>query len=205
VLTALEFIGGGVRTNPPFRLQRTIASPTGKAIGRNLASLTPHGQPSSSPVALSRCHIIKDSISFPFNNTELLDWPRASVVCYCVARGIELFLKAGIAAKSASDQQSHHRIGELFARYTELYPTPDFHFPQPWTSDEEDLETLLGAKILDDVDKKKDQVSRYMAGKDGQPPKGTYYFGPFTWLEGINDLESNWQRIWPKIIAEIDA
>ena len=58
------------------------------------------------------------------NNTVSLDWPRASVVCYCVTHAIELFLKPGIAAKSASDQQSHHRIGKLLARYTELYSTP---------------------------------------------------------------------------------
>jgi hypothetical protein len=139
------------------------------------------------------------------NNTELLDWPRASVVCYCVTHAIELFLKAGISAKSAGDQQAHHRIRKLFTRYTELYPNPDFHFPHPWPIDEEDLEIFVGAKIFDGLDKKKDQVYRYTAAKDGQPPKGMYYFGPFTWLEEIKGLEANWQRIWPKIMAKIDA
>jgi hypothetical protein len=142
--------------------------------------------------AISLCHELGAQ-------PERLDWPRASVVYFCIHHAAELFLKACILRRAPPGEKLHHDISRLQDRYCELYPDikNTFHIETPWDVGLERAEKAFGADLnIEDFEYGPDQVYRYMTGKDLATARGINSFAPGTCLLICRRLESDFERVW---------
>jgi hypothetical protein len=134
-----------------------------------------------------------------------LSWPRASVVCFCYRHAIELFLKSCILHRIPAIQKCSHDISVLRKEYSRIYPQPEFDFETPYDFSLDDLDALFGTQValVEEFERKHDQVFRYLSDKQGRSPKGLYVFAPGGWFSLCGQLEADINRVWAKII-ELD-
>jgi hypothetical protein len=176
---------------------RTVPWPGVRVDSTEFRSLPAHGR------LLNLSHgYLKSAISLCNElgaQPERLDWPRASVVYFCIHHAAELFLKACILLRAPPGEKLHHDIARLQDRYCELYPDlkDAFHIETPWDVGLECAEKAFAAKLdMEDFEYKPDQVYRYMTGKDGSTPRGINSFAPGTCLLLCCRLESDFNRVW---------
>jgi hypothetical protein len=130
---------------------------------------------------------------------DILDWPGASVIYFCLHHSIELFLKACVLVRSPGEKFNHHDIDKLQDRYCELYPDlkSEFHIESPWdiglASAAELFEVALN---IQDFEHKLDQVYRYMAGKGGASTNAIHMFCQATCLLMAERFQNDFARIW---------
>jgi hypothetical protein len=131
-----------------------------------------------------------------------LNWPRAAVACFYFYHAVELFVKACILYRSPNDKIAHHDVTELKIRYHELYPCDKyFAFQCLWDLRLKDIERAAGVKPSGNYfDGKSDQLFRYLADKEGNPPNGLYNFPPGLWLKTMEDFEEAMNRIWGNVL-----
>jgi hypothetical protein len=137
-------------------------------------------------------------------NPAKLDWPRASVVCFCCYHAVELFLKACILHRVPTKSLGVHDVSQLQQEYRQHYPFDRYFVIQtPWDMSIADIERAFGAPpgtaAREDFEDKRDQVFRYLSDKAGRSPKATYCFAPGTWIELAERLEGNFDRVWGNI------
>lgn len=137
-------------------------------------------------------------------NPETLDWPRASVACFCCYHSAELFLKACILHREPSRSLGTHAVSTLQREYHRLYPFDRyFALRTPWNMALGDIVAAFGAPpgtvLREDWEEKTDQVYRYLSGKAEESPKSTFFFAPGVWLELAERLEEDYRRIWENI------
>ena len=143
--------------------------------------------------AKSLCEIVGET-------PELLDWPRASVVCFLYRHALELFLKACIVYGGGDIHKCSHDIPILLGQYFDLYPDAAFRIQIPWSLSMDDIESALGVRPdVEPFEEKPDQVYRYLADRHGSQPKAIYSFAPGTWLWMIERLEDDVNRVWANI------
>jgi hypothetical protein len=89
----------------------------------------------------------------------------------------------------------------LRKEYLRLYPGPEFYFETPYDISLDDLDELFGVEvaIVENFERKHDQVFRYLSDKQGRSPRGLYVFGPGGWVLLCERLESDITRIWARI------
>lgn len=135
-----------------------------------------------------------------------ISWPRASVARYCYLHAVELFLKSCILHRQPAIEKCSHDISSLRKVYLRLYPDQEFRFETPYDISLDDLEDLLGdgAVVVEDFERKRDQVYRYLSDKQGRPPKARYMFSPASGVSMRERLESDINRVWARI-REVDA
>ncbi len=135
-----------------------------------------------------------------------LSWPRASVACFCYRHAIELFLKSCILHRIPAIDRCSHDISTLRKEFLRLYTHADFYFETPYDISLDDLDELFGVQValVEDFERKPDQVFRYLSDKKGRPPRGVYFFAPGSWLSLCERLESDINRIWAKI-SDLDG
>lgn len=133
-----------------------------------------------------------------------LDWPRASAAIFCYRHAFELFLKACILYRApAAGEKMHHSVPKLLKRYHELYPVDKFFaFDCLWWLDFDDLDALVGrpALLIEDFERKDDQVFRYFSGKGGESPKSLHMFAPGSYLQAVEQSEEDMARVWGNIL-----
>ncbi len=139
-------------------------------------------------------------------NPEELSWPRGSVACFCYRHALELFLKSCILHRLSAIVKWSHDISVLRKDYLRLYPGPEFHFETPYDISLDDLDELFGVQvaIVEDFERKQDQVFRYLSDKQGRSLRGLYVFSPGAWVSRCERLESDINRIWARI-RELDG
>jgi hypothetical protein len=93
----------------------------------------------------------------------------------------------------------------LRKEYLRLYPGTEFYFETPYDISLDDLDELFGTQvaIVEDFERKQDQVFRYLSDKQGRSPRGLYVYSPGGWVSLCERLESEINRIWAKI-RELD-
>jgi len=135
-----------------------------------------------------------------------LCWPRASVACFCYRHAVELFLKSCILHRLPAIQKCSHDISVLRKEYLRLYPEPKFDFESPYDISLDDLDELFGVQValVEDFERKQDQVFRYLSDKQGRSPRGLYVFGPGLWVSLCERLQSDINRVWARI-REVDG
>lgn len=135
-----------------------------------------------------------------------LDWPRASAAIFAYHHSYELFLKACILYRvPVASEKMHHSVPKLLKRYHELYPVDKFFaFDCFWWLDFDDLDEMVGGKalVIEDFEKKEDQVFRYFSGKVGESPKALHIFAPGVWLDMIEHTEEDMIRVWENILEQ---
>jgi hypothetical protein len=139
--------------------------------------------------------------TFLGENADELCWPRASVACFCYRHAVELFLKSCILHRRSAIEKCSHDISGLRKEYLRLYPEPEFYFETPYDISLDDLDELFGVQValVEDFERKQDQVFRYLSDKQGRSPRGLYVFGPGGWVSLCERLESDINRVWAKI------
>jgi len=144
--------------------------------------------------------------TFLGQNPNELSWPRASVACFCYRHAVELFLKSCILHRLPAIEKCSHDISILRRDYLRLYPGPEFFFETPYDISIDDLDELFGVRVamVEDFERKHDQVFRYLSDKQGRSPRGLYVFGPGGWVSLCERLESDINRVWTKI-SELDG
>lgn len=133
---------------------------------------------------------------------DVLDWPRASVVYFCLHHAIELFLKACILVRSPGEKFTHHNIDKLQDRYCELYPDlkNEFHIESPWDVGLDRASELFQVVLdIHNFEYKTDQVYRYMTGKNGESTKSIHVFSPETGLLMTERFQNDFARIWQAV------
>ncbi len=130
-----------------------------------------------------------------------LSWPRASVACFCYRHAIELFLKSCILHRMPTIERCSHDISTLRKEFLRMYTHADFYFETPYDISLDDLDELFGVQValVEDFERKPDQVFRYLSDKKGRSPRGLYFFAPGSWLSLCERLEADINRIWVKI------
>lgn len=139
-------------------------------------------------------------------NPDELSWPRASVACFCYRHAVELFLKSCILHRLPAIEKCSHDTSVLRKEYLRLYPEPEFYFETPYDISLDDLDELFGVQValVEDFERKQDQVFRYLSDKQGRSPRGLYVFGPGGWVSLCERLESDINRVWARI-RELDG
>jgi hypothetical protein len=139
-------------------------------------------------------------------NPDELSWPRACVITYCYLLSVELFLKSCILHRISTIDQCSHNISKLRKQYYGLYPQPEFQFQTPYDFSLDDLDELFGMQValVEEFERKPDQLFRYMSDKKGRSPKGRYFFAPGTYFILCERLEKDISRIWGRI-RELDG
>jgi hypothetical protein len=132
--------------------------------------------------------------------------PRASVACFCYRHAVGLFLKSCILHRLPAIEKCSHDIGGLRKEHLRLYPGPEFYFETPYDINFDDLDELSGVQValVEDFDRKPDQVFRHLSDKQGRSPRGLYVFGPGDWVSLCERLESDINRVWARI-REVDG
>ncbi len=135
-----------------------------------------------------------------------LTWPRASVVCFCYWHAIELFLKCCIVHRIGAIEKCSHDISNLRKEYSRLCPQQQFDFDTPYDFSLDDLDGLFGVKValVEEFERKGDQVFRYLSDRQGRSPRALYVFAPGGWLTLCEQLEADIHRIWANI-NEVDS
>jgi hypothetical protein len=139
-------------------------------------------------------------------NPNELSWPRASVACFSYRHAVELFLKSCVLHRLPAIENCSHDISALRKEYLRLYPGSEFNFETPFDTSLNDLDEWFGAQvaIVEEFERKPDQVFRYMSDKHGRSPRGLYFFGPGGWVSLCERLESDINRVWARI-RELDS
>ncbi|GEM_PF-3305511 len=130
-----------------------------------------------------------------------LEWPQASVVCYCLYHATELFLKACILTTGCEPPKVHD-VPQLLQRYLELFPAPEFSFEVPtrWNRSAQEINEMWGVEVIPPgVDRTPDQLYRYGMDKRGAPPTGVQQFVPGLEFNYMKYLEERWTAIWAAI------
>lgn len=136
------------------------------------------------------------------DHPDALDWPRASVVYFCLYHSIELFLKACILVRAPEDKLRHHDIDKLQDRYCELYPDikDEFHIETPWDIGLATAEKIFEVKLnIQDFEYNSDQVYRYMTGKDSASTTSIHCFSPGACLLMAERFQNEIVRIWQAV------
>jgi hypothetical protein len=150
-------------------------------------------------MALGYLHSAKVLCTELGEHPEALDWPRASVVYFCVHHAAELFLKACILMRSPNETFQHHDVGRLQERYSELFAElkDEFHVETPWDIGLRKAEEEFGTKLnIEDFEYKPDQVYRYMRGKREASPKSVHSFSPGMCLLLSERIEHDIASVW---------
>jgi hypothetical protein len=157
-------------------------------------------------LALSYVQSAKLLSTYVGENPNELSWPRASVACFCYCHGVEQFLKSCILHRLRDIDKCSHDISALRRDYLRLYPGQDFYFETPYDISLDDLDELFGMQVtlVEDFERKNDQVFRYLSDKNGRSPRGLYFFNPGGWITLCDRLESDINRIWARI-GEVDS
>jgi hypothetical protein len=137
---------------------------------------------------------------------DTLSWPRASVACFCYRHAVELFLKSCILHRLPEIEKCSHDVSVLRREYLRLYPGEEFYFETPYDISLDDLDKFFGVQValVENFERKHDQVFRYLSDKKGRSPQGLYSFGPGGWVSLCERLESDINRVWAKI-SELDG
>jgi len=140
-------------------------------------------------------------------NPDQLDWPKASAACFCLYHATELFIKACILFRCPTEKLIHHDVAELKLRYHELYPRDIFFsFQCLWSIRVKDVERAFGVEPSGHYfDGKSDQMYRYLADKDGNPPEMVTFFFPGTWLKQMEFFEEDMERVWENILERYSS
>jgi hypothetical protein len=141
-------------------------------------------------------------------NPNALDWPRASVVYFCLHHSIELFLKACILIRAPASEKLHHNIEKLQDRYCELYPDlkDEFHIESPWDIDLRSAAKEFGVSLnIQDFEYQSDQVYRYMTGKDGATTNSIHIFSPGSCLFMAERFQTDFARIWQAVSSQVSG
>jgi hypothetical protein len=135
-----------------------------------------------------------------------LSWPRASVACFCYRHAVELFLKSCILHRLRAIERCSHEVSVLRKEYLRLYPEPEFYFETPYDISLDDLDELFGVQValVEDFERKQDQVFRYLSDKQGRSPRGMYVYSPGGWVSLCARLEADINRVWARI-REVDG
>jgi hypothetical protein len=99
-------------------------------------------------------------------------------------RIISSFFSVSILHRLNVIEKCSHDIGVLRKEYIRLYPGRDFHFETPYDISLDDLDELFGVQvaIVEDFERKQDQVFRYLSDKQGRSPLGLYVCSPGGWV-----------------------
>ena len=125
---------------------------------------------------------------------ETCTWPNAAVVLLLAAHATELFLKGAIQRRGTAPVPEHHRIEDLTAEYRKRYPEPSFEWDVPFKTEypdvpEIELDELKKSALIPSI------LFRYPVAKGGEEWNGTFGFEPNTFLDVLEQVKTDFERI----------
>ena len=125
-------------------------------------------------------------------------WPNAAVVLLLAAHATELFIKGAILCRDPAVTMEHHRIDDLSAEYRKLYPEPSFEWDIPFRTEylgiaETEIEALKKATPVPSI------LYRYPVAKGGKEWNGAFGFEPHSFLELLEQVKRDFDRIKTQI------
>jgi hypothetical protein len=91
------------------------------------------------------------------------------VIIYLCRHAAELYLKGAIAAKTHGQPPKTHRLEVLYATYSKLYASCEFHFDVPFQNEAMDFREGLFPGTLATFQASHDQRYRYPVDNAGKP------------------------------------
>ena len=126
-------------------------------------------------------------------STRKASYERGAVVLYLTFHSVELFLKATVLHKSPQEKLNHN-IDHYEKRYKNLYPGKKYKLTVPFKTkycghEPPEIEQNIYTPSP------QDQVHRYPSDKDGKEWAGVHAFYPTPFLNDIQELKSDFQRV----------
>lgn len=126
-------------------------------------------------------------------------WPNAAVVLLLAAHATELFLKGSIVCRGSTPAPEHHRIEDLVVEYRKRYPTQSFEWDVPFKSEypdipEIELNALRKSAPIPSI------LFRYPVSKGGKEWNGVFGFEPNTFLDVLEQLRVDFERIKAQLV-----
>jgi hypothetical protein len=126
------------------------------------------------------------------NDNDNGTWPNANVALMLAAHSVELFLKGAMLIKTG--KAWGHTLEELNSDYHDIYTEKEFQFNCPFKT--EYLE--ISEEEQNALKKKEPQPSirfRYPVKKPGTEWNGIYAFIPNEFIDILNDLNINYDKL----------
>lgn len=128
-------------------------------------------------------------------------WPNANVVMLLAVHATELFLKGAILSREPTAKIEHHLLDDLNADHKTRFSEPSFEWEIPFKTEwgnlsETDIQRLKKTIPVPSM------LYRYPVAKGGNEWNGAFGFEPNSFVNVLNQLENDFQRIMAQIQVE---
>lgn len=128
-------------------------------------------------------------------------WPNAVVVLMLAAHATELFIKGAILCRDPTAIVEHHHIDDLSSEYRKRFPESLFEWDIPFKTEypdiaEAEIEALKKAAPVPSI------LYRYPVTKGGKEWKGAFGFEPHSFLELLEQVKCDFDRIKAQIAQQ---
>lgn len=125
-------------------------------------------------------------------------WPNATVVMLLAAHAAELFIKGAILSRAPTASIEHHHLDALNAEYKKHFPETSFEWDIPFKTEWGSL-TEAEIQILKKTVPVPSMLYRYPVAKGGKEWNGAFGFEPHSFVEVLDRLGNDFERIRAQI------